>query len=262
MSRVVYLDLDGTLLGPGGSLFLGEDGQFSDAGPRALALLHERGIPIVLVSGRSSVRLEAVAHAVGADGALAELGALDAGYRTRPGQSVHEAIAETGLPARLLAREPDLHPHPLASAGGRAGSHVMRGRARPGAAAWVHAESDGELRLADNGRIGADAHIYHLLPAGASKASAVRADLARRGAPPAKALAVGDSRQDLDMGRSVGAVAIVANGARADADVATEAPWVTKGAFGVGVLEAVVAWLGGSPGAAVAQEVGTAPHRA
>ncbi|MGI9539527.1 MAG: HAD family hydrolase, partial [Miltoncostaeaceae bacterium] len=126
MSRCAYLDLDGTLLGPGGSL-LTEDGRtFSDASVRALGLLREHGVPVVLVSGRSRLRLEAVAIAVGADGALAEMGALDAGYPTRDGQTVHEAIVETGLPKRLLEREGDLETHPLAAAGGREGSYVLR----------------------------------------------------------------------------------------------------------------------------------------
>lgn len=245
MSRCAYLDLDGTLLGPGGSLLTIDGESFSDASVRALGLLRENGVPVVLVSGRSRLRLEAVAIAVGADGALAEMGALDAGYPTSGGQTVHEAIVETGLPRRLLERESDLETHPLAAAGGREGSYVLRGKASPDAEAWIATESDGALRLADNGHIGGGAHVYHLLPATASKALAVEGDLARRGLDGARALAVGDSGQDLDMRRSVGTVAIVANGAEADPEVARAAPWVTEGRHGRGVLEAVRAWLDG-----------------
>jgi phosphoglycolate phosphatase len=246
VTRAVYVDLDGTLLGPGACLVRGGDGGFSDAGVRALALLHDARVPLVLVSGRSAPRLETAARILGADGWLPEMGATDAGYPTAPGQSVHAAIAASGVPAELLAREPGLAVHTVADVG-REGSHVLRGRAGADAAAWVRARSGGTLRLADNGRIGlTDDHVFHILPAGASKAAAVARDLARRGADPARCLAVGDSGQDLDMGRAVGAVAIVANGAAADPDVAARAPWVTRGSFGEGVLEAVAAWLAGA----------------
>lgn len=199
---------------------------------------------MVLVSGRSRRRLEAVAQALGADGMLPEMGATDAGYPTAEGQTVHEAIAQTGVLAALMEREPGLAHHPMA-AWGREGSHVLLGRASPNAAALVDTLSGGTLRLADNGQTGADgAHIWHLLPAAASKAAAVARDLEARGADPAACLAVGDSAQDLDIGRVLGAVAIVANGAAADPAVAAAAPWVTRGAYGAGVLEAVEAWLG------------------
>jgi predicted mannosyl-3-phosphoglycerate phosphatase (HAD superfamily) len=245
----VYLDLDSTLLGPGGSLLRGGDGGFSDASVRALELLHRAAVPVVLVSGRSRARLEAVATMLGAVGILPEMGATDAGYPVRPGQTVHDAIAATGVPAALTASEPGLAPHPLA-AWGREGSHVLIGRAGPGAAALVDRLSGGSLRLADNGEVGPDgARIHHLLPAAASKAAAVRRDVAARGADPARCLAVGDSSQDLDISRAVGAVAIVANGAAADPTVAADAAWITRGAYGEGVLEAVEAWLAGGPGA-------------
>lgn len=198
------------------------------------------------MSGRSRRRLEAVAQTLGADGALPEMGATDAGYPTADGETVHDAIARTGIPDLLLGREPGLAPHPLA-AWGREGSHVMLGRASPEAAGLVDELSGGTLRLADNGETGTDgAHIWHLLPAAASKAAAVARDLAVRGADPGACLAVGDSAQDLDIGRVLGRVAIVANGAAADAAVAARAAWVTRGAYGAGVLEAVEAWLRGT----------------
>ncbi len=199
----------------------------------------------MLVSGRSLRRLEAVAQALGADGILPEMGATDAGYPTAEGETVHEAIARTGIPEMLMRHEPGLAPHPLA-AWGREGSHVMIGRASPEAVALVDRLSKGTLRLADNGQTGDEgSHIWHLLPAAASKAAAVARDLGARGADPAASLAVGDSAQDLGIGRVLGTVAIVANGAAADPAVAADAPWVTRGSYGAGVLEAVKAWLRG-----------------
>lgn len=240
---MVYLDLDGTLLGPSGSILRDPEGGFTTAGVRALELLHRAGVPVVLVSGRSRRRLEAVARTLGAAGVLPEMGATDAGYPTAPGETVHAAIARTGIPEALLASEPGLAPHPLAVAG-REGSHVFLGTVGPGATAFVETLSEGSLRLADNGHTGPDdAHIFHLLPAAASKALAVERDIAARGADPARCLAVGDSLQDLDIGRVLGTVAIVANGAAADPVIAATAPWVTRGAYTAGVLEAVEGWL-------------------
>lgn len=243
--RVVYLDVDGTLLGPEGSLLRDADGGFCDGAIRALELLHNAGVPVVLVSGRARPRLELTMRMLGADGVLAELGAVDADLPRPPGQTVYEAIAATGIPDLLLAREPGLEVHPLARSG-REGSHVLWGRASADAATFVHDLSRGALRLADNGQLSADgAHVYHLLPADAGKAPAVARDIARRGADPAACLAIGDSLQDLDIGRVLGTVAIVANGAEADPDVARDAEWVTRASHGAGVLEAVATWLAG-----------------
>ncbi len=101
-------------------------------GVRALQLLHAAAVPVVLVSGRSRARLEAVATALGADGVLPEMGALDAGYPTADGQTVHEAIALTGVPRRAAGREPGLDPHPLAPPGPRGQPRPARaGRRRP-----------------------------------------------------------------------------------------------------------------------------------
>lgn len=255
--RVLYLDLDGTLLGPGGSALRDAGGAFTYDGIRALEEAHRAGAEVVLASGRSRPRLEAVAQVLGADGILPEMGALDAGYPVEPGQTVFEAIAATGISDALLRAEPGLRVHAPAQAG-REGSHVFAGRAGDRAHALVRDLSQGTLRLADNGRIAAGAHVFHLLPAHASKAEAVARDVAARGADPSLCLAVGDSGQDLDMGAAVGAVAIVANGAAADPDVAARSPWVTRGAHGTGVLEAVRAWLAGAVPAGAGRQGGGA----
>ncbi len=242
--RIAYLDLDGTLLGAAGNFLADEHGAPTDAGVRALALLRNRGVPYVFVSGRSRSRTAEAARMLGADGALGELGALHSGYPVAPGQTVHEAIAATGLPAKLLERERGLEPHPV-SAMGREGSHVLRGRASDDAADWVHATSNGRLRLADNGRIGpGDTRVFHLLPAEASKARAVAVDISERDCDPAACLSVGDSREDMEIARSVGTTALVANGRDAEPELAKLASFVTSAGHGAGVLEAVERWLG------------------
>ena len=50
--RCLYVDLDGTLLGPGGSLLRGADGRFSLDAVRALQACDRAGAEVVLYSGR------------------------------------------------------------------------------------------------------------------------------------------------------------------------------------------------------------------
>ncbi|MEK7817498.1 MAG: HAD family phosphatase, partial [Actinomycetota bacterium] len=66
-TRVVYTDLDGTLLGSGGSLFRNHAGDFTLAGALALEMLVSRGVELALVSGRSMRLLAENARMLGAD---------------------------------------------------------------------------------------------------------------------------------------------------------------------------------------------------
>ncbi len=243
-ARCCYLDLDGTLFGAGGSILHSGTRQPTTSGVEALARLTAAGVPYVLVSGRSALRLEIVGRVLGAAGVLAELGALDAGFPTAPGQTILEAIATTGIIEALLDRDTGLEIHPEAM-WGRAGSHCLRGVARVDTAEWVTNYSAGQLRFADNGHIGPGAaHVYHVLPAGATKALSVVRHMAANGCRPDACLAVGDSGEDLEMQSCVGTFALVRNGADADPEIAARAQWITTGTHGDGVLEAVTAWLG------------------
>ena len=246
--RVCYLDLDETLLGHAGGILRDGGGAFAYESIRAFEALHTANVPVVLVSGRRLAELKAIARMLGADGALGELGACDAGYPTADGQNVHQAIAATGVVDTLLAwADGDLEPY-LPWAVGREGSHLLVGRAGPETIDMVATLSRGTLRLVDNGAVGTDGRrAYHLLPAGAGKGPAVARDVVRRGADAAACLAVGDSRADLELMGIVGLVAIVANGVDDDPSLAHEAPWITERRHGAGVLEAVERWLAGDP---------------
>ena len=50
--RCVYTDLDGTLLGPLGSLFRDPDGNLSLKQARALEACHRADVEVVIMSGR------------------------------------------------------------------------------------------------------------------------------------------------------------------------------------------------------------------
>src|SRR5687768_16335673 len=75
-TRIVYTDLDGTMVGPRGSFWHTADRQLTDSPATALAELHRAGIPLVLVSGRTYRQLIEVARFVAADVVIAELGSL------------------------------------------------------------------------------------------------------------------------------------------------------------------------------------------
>ena len=246
--RVCYLDLDETLLGHGGGILRDGQGEFSYDAIHALRALHAADVPAVLVSGRRLAELSAIARMLGADDAIGELGACDAGYPTADGQNVYESIAATGIVDALLAWSSGaLEPY-LPWTLGREGSHLFIGRAGAQAREFVDRLSRGRLRLVDNGAASGDGRrVYHLLPAAAGKGPAVERDIARRGADPAACLAVGDSRADLELAGAVGLLAIVANGVDDDPSLAADAPWVTAARHGAGVREAVERWLAGDP---------------
>ena len=50
--RCLYVDLDGTLLGPNASLLTGGDGRFSNSGVRALEACSRADAEVVIYSGR------------------------------------------------------------------------------------------------------------------------------------------------------------------------------------------------------------------
>ena len=63
--KALYADLDGTLAGPGGSLYATADGP-SSRGAEALAALHRASVLLVLVSGRTRSQVREAARLVGA----------------------------------------------------------------------------------------------------------------------------------------------------------------------------------------------------
>ncbi|KKK79126.1 hypothetical protein LCGC14_2836650, partial [marine sediment metagenome] len=58
--KVVYTDLDNTLLGPGGSIFAAPDQSFSIKPAASLMKLLESGVDVVIVSGRNVNQLREI----------------------------------------------------------------------------------------------------------------------------------------------------------------------------------------------------------
>ena len=224
--RVLYTDLDGTLLGPGGSLFAGSSG-VTDAAASALTALHRAGIEVVPLSGRTEEQVREVARLLGATSFIAELGGIVwmgeriARYGAHPGPGTpYEAMARSGAVAFLLERSAGrLEPHAPWAFRGREVTMLLRGHVDPSEANTSLAEAGyGWLRLVDNGQIPVPGptdvvHAYHLAPEGVTKADAVAEHLRRRGLHAGDAVAIGDAPADAAVADHVDAVYIVANGA-------------------------------------------------
>ncbi|MGI8680736.1 MAG: HAD family hydrolase [Mycobacteriales bacterium] len=236
--RVVYSDLDGTMVGPGGSFFRTEDLALTLEPARALVELHDAGIALVLVSGRTRPQLLEAGRIFGADGFIAELGAVigwDAGRSSQllagempaayAGTPV-EVMDSLGVVEQLLEKYAGRLEYHSPWHRGHEVDVMLRGRVDVAEAeGWLAGQGVGWLRLRDNGVLPSrrsptldpmtgPTHVYHLMPAGLSKGRAVAWDLARRGLAPADALAIGDSASDLDMAAHVRTLWLTANGAR------------------------------------------------
>jgi phosphoglycolate phosphatase len=248
--RCVYTDLDGTLLGRGASLFRTAEGDFTLLAARALEALHRAGAEVVIKSGRRRAQVMEDARLLGQSSYIFEVGAglvidgevtfLTGDWQPLEGETIHDQIAATGAPDLLLRRyEGRLESH-TPWAAGREVSHLFRGLVDVAEVnELLAAEGHAGLRLVDNGEIGPQRHGYHLIPAGCSKAVAVAAHMRARGYAPADCIAVGDSREDLDVAAVVGRFFLVANAAALDQSAysnveRTEAP------MSEGFYEAVV----------------------
>jgi phosphoglycolate phosphatase len=254
--RCVYTDLDGTLLGRGGSLFRDADGGFTLLPARGLEACHRAGVEVVLKSGRRKSSVMEDARLIGQSSYIYEVGSglvidgeetlLTGSLVPRDGKSVHTLIAESGAPALLFERFADQLDHHSPWHEGREVSHLMRGRVDTAEANALLAEhGHDDLRLVDNGATGADPtqRVYHLIPRAASKAKAVARHMQARGYAPGECIAVGDSREDLGVAEVVGRFFLVANAAERDAGITAVARAnveVTEARNGEGFYEAVV----------------------
>src|SRR4051812_4775052 len=259
------------MVGPRGSFWHTASRDLTDAPAAALHELHRAGVTLVLVSGRTFEQVVEAARIFAADGAIAELGATIA---WDGGRSVHrlagdfpaefagrtpmEVMVELGVVEQLVA----VHPGRLEWHAPWHATHtadaLLRGRVDPLAVdAWLAGRGLGWLTLKDNGALpvrpgatladAAPPRIYHLMPRGISKGTAIAWDLERRGLSPDDAVAIGDSVSDLEMAPAVGRLWITANGASVDGMTglldAVPNVSVTGAAMGEGWAQAVLASL-------------------
>ena len=248
--RCVYTDLDGTLLGRGASLFRTAEGEFTLLAARALEACHRAGAEVVIKSGRRRAQVMEDARLLGQSSYIFEVGAamvidgettfLTGDLQPHNGESVHDQIAATGAPELLLARYEGRLEYHAPFHLGREVSHVFRGAVDAREAnELLAAEGHSELRLVDNGEIEPGTHTFHLIPAGVSKAAAVSAHMRARGYAPEECVAVGDSREDLEVARVVGRLFLVANAVAGDTSAFPNVER-TEAAMSEGFYEAVI----------------------
>lgn len=261
--RVVYSDLDGTMVGPFGCFVRAADGSLTTEPTEALVGLLDAGVDLVLVSGRTRAQLVEAARIFGADGYVAEMGAILGHDHGRASELVRgelpdtidgplvPALQQAGLVDAFLARYAGrLEFHAPWHAGHETDVMVHGSVDVDEVNQWLSAADYPWLVLVDNGRlphvrmpsVSGPVHVYHLMARGISKGRGVAADLARRGLTHAEAIAVGDSLSDLEMAGYVGRFFLVANGADVDGvrEVAAGMPNVTvcHGTVGAGWAEA------------------------
>ena len=103
--RCLYVDLDGTLLGPGGALLLDGEERFSILGVRAIEACSRAGAEVVLMSGRRQATVAEIARLIAQPSYIFEAGSafvLDGEERWltgewRPGtRTIHDQIEDSG----------------------------------------------------------------------------------------------------------------------------------------------------------------------
>jgi hydroxymethylpyrimidine pyrophosphatase-like HAD family hydrolase len=259
--RCVYTDLDGTLLGRGGALLKDADGDFTLLGVRGLEACARADAEVVPVSGRRKATTGEIARLLGQTAYAFELGCglvvdgeetlLTGHLQPRDGRSVFELITDSGAPRLLLERYAGRLEYHSPWHEGRDFTHLFRGLVDTDEAnALLASSGHDDLRLVDNGAIAPKPslpdleeapHAYHLMPKAASKAVAVETHIRARGLSPGDCIAVGDSREDVDIAPLVSRFFLVANGASKDPALAAHPNVeVTEGRNGEGFYEAVV----------------------
>jgi hydroxymethylpyrimidine pyrophosphatase-like HAD family hydrolase len=260
----VYTDLDGTLLGKDASLVHDAEGHWTDLPMRALQMCERVGAEVVMKSGRRKSSVFAAARLLGQRSYIYEVGCalvvdgdeefLTDGFEPQNGKNIFELIDESGAPMLLLSHYAGRLEYHTPWHQNRDISHLMRGNVDAAEADELLVSHGHEnLRLVDNGVIGergnlrfdGPVHGYHLMPRGGSKARAVARHMQIRGYRPEECIAVGDSREDLEVAEVVGRFFLVANAVENDPEI-TQAIGdranveICEGRNGVGFYEAVV----------------------
>ena len=273
-ARLLYTDLDGTLIARGGCVLADADGEPSTRVAEAIVSAKKAGIRIVPVSGRGRLQLLELTRLLGWQDFIAEAGGVivhgnGEGAQTifnigewdeatlEPGQTPYEIIEDSGALEILAEVFPGRIEYHAPWHENREITHVLRGCVDRSRAQAVLDDVSPSIDFVDNGivrnrgklRCVGEPHAYHLVPRGVSKAGAILADLARRGLGPQDAVAIGDSASDLGMAEAVGTLVLVGNafdstGVTTALETGSFANVVrTAGQRGDGWAELINAWI-------------------
>jgi phosphoglycolate phosphatase len=266
--RCVYVDLDGTLLGFGASLFHDGERRVTNIGARAIETCLRADVELCIFSGRREAQVHEAARLFGQSAYIFEVGCgvhvdgdtewLTGGLEPTETQTIYQQIEAAGAPALLLDVCGDCLEYHDPWHLDRDVSHLFRGWIDTDEADALLAEHGfGDLRLVDNGRIQRKSekltafehlHAYHLIPRVASKASGVSRHMQIRGYAPEQVIACGDSVEDLEVAPVVGRFFVMRNAIDRNPEMELLLPRyenasVTDEGHGAGVYEAIVATL-------------------
>lgn len=235
----IYTDLDNTLLGPRSCLFLAAENKYTLEPATALVNLLQKGIDVVITSGRNSSQLREIVRVLGLNTYISELGCQiyyqqgveclnNYHFPVKEGQTLFKAIAESGAPELLLTKFKGQLEYHAPWAQHQQCTHLFRGFIDVQEANQLLTKHGfNNLKVLDNGQSRTKGNlkplpeikVYHLLPRETSKASAIKVDQQNRNIQPEQCLALGDSLTDLEMATAVGMFFLVANGVGADPEV-------------------------------------------
>ena len=243
-ARVLYVDVDGTLVGPGGDLFWDGSTVLVDA----LLAARAAGLDVVPVTGRGRVQVRELCRLLGFRRGIAELGCVHLeGNEARYELGAFPFVGETPVEAMLsrgaldlVRAAADLESHDPWNEG-REATLIMRGRADTGAVNAALVEHDfAWCELVDNGSLSRrpGQRAYHLAPSGTGKVAGVGVDRRRHNVDRAEAVYVGDSAADLACASEVAECWLVAN---AEPDL--ESSLRTTTPYGAGVAEVITRLL-------------------
>lgn len=236
--RVLYTDLDGTLVARGGAVLADAQGSPSTVVAEAIVALRQAGLEVVPISGRGRAQLRELTELLGWNAYIAEAGGIvvhgtwfDAQVRVDHGEwpegtlsegvSPFDAINQVGAADVLMEAFPGRIEYYAPWQMEREVSLLLRGCLDVAEGQAVLDELPIALDLVDNGALRSlgtltqcgdrTPHAYHVVPKGVSKKRAIDLDLAWRGLTRENAAAIGDSATDLQMADGVAVMALVNN---------------------------------------------------
>lgn len=208
MTATIYLDLDGTLLDPGGRVV--------PATLDAIALARDRGWRPVLLTGRSYWVAVALARALAIDDVICELGAVvrvDGRTELAAPESVpfpRDALLLALAGAPVQEHEPGTPRRAGLVLRSAVSAEELSGRlADAGLAEWQAVDNGPSHRPTD---LGHPARVVHVLPTGVDKATGVRMHQQLRDVAPEHTAVVGDSPADLACVPTVAVMMLVRSG--------------------------------------------------
>jgi 3-deoxy-D-manno-octulosonate 8-phosphate phosphatase KdsC-like HAD superfamily phosphatase len=232
--RVLYTDIDGTLVGPMGSLYAASDGSLTLSAAAAIYRAHTSGLEVVALSGRSRFGLDEVSRVLGLSTWFGELGAVrvyeagrqvvaDDGAFPGPGPAA-EALGPA-MAGILATFAPLVEEH---SPWNRGREHSLMVRGEPPVdevRTWLDDHGYGWVEFAENGLVGPPSHtvagfdhvrVWHMTAKGISKRAAIAADRAMRGLSLADTAMIGDAVSDFECHTEVGRCFVMRNGVERD----------------------------------------------